>query len=618
MSVPNNYNYPTNGNNPNFQTIPFSNDINAINTIPFNQPNIINNNTNINYNIINPYNTIQYGATYPFQIPITENTFGANSPIITNYNIPITQNIPNQIIYNNNTINTVELSQNRSGISRINRSNHRRQRTEVLNYYNPLSNNLIIDEDMARERPFYNRPKEKLPEKKEFKNVNTFYNANFSNYAYTAYLLQKEREKKYEKKMKRVVEEVKKDIDKKQTYLKDPINDGPNPPKKPNNDKIIQMLEDMCVYGNIEKMQLKAEKEKHPEKYINTQDALKMEQQDPELFALGLLSSILEENKIETFIEKEESKKEEEENIATTSMQFLTNGLIGKKKYDLYFDAPEEKLDKLIFDENEFNKFKEDLKNKLNQEYGIPKEKIIITFPQRGSLHVQVIFQSDEFNDLDLDDFKLRFQKDDEFTQMYKLKRVYTGLIMGGCRLSKRQLDPKGNRQSDWGKNEMRGREPYYPPEGWIGIGIKVFDQYFNDKWIDMQNKEDEDEWVVAYHGVGRGLCTKDVNGIPNNIIGMGFKAGKGQAHKNCEDQFHPGNKVGEGIYCTPFITTAEHFAGESEINGKKYKTVIMVRVKPSARRHCDKCEESRVHKYWVVNGTTDEIRPYRILFKKC
>ena len=108
----------------------------------------------------------------------------------------------------------------------------------------------------------------------------------------------------------------------------------------------------------------------------------------------------------------------------------------------------------------------------------------------------------------------------------------------------------------------MRGREPYYPPEGWIGIGIKVFDQYFNDKWIDMQNKEDEDEWVVAYHGVGRGLCTKDVNGIPNNIIGMGFKAGKGQAHKNCEDQFHPGNKVGEGIYCTPFITTAEHFAG--------------------------------------------------------
>ena len=87
MSVPNNYNYPTNGNNPNFQTIPFSNDINAINTIPFNQPNIINNNTNINYNIINPDNIIQYGATYPFQIPITENTFGANSPIIIIYQL---------------------------------------------------------------------------------------------------------------------------------------------------------------------------------------------------------------------------------------------------------------------------------------------------------------------------------------------------------------------------------------------------------------------------------------------------------------------------------------------------------------------------------------------------
>ena len=38
-----------------------------------------------------------------------------------------------------------------------------------------------------------------------------------------------------------------------------------------------------------------------------------------------------------------------------------------------------------------------------------------------------------------------------------------------------------------------------------------------------------------------------------------------------------------------------------------------MVRVKPSAIRACS-CENGD---YWVVNGTPDEIRPYRILYKK-
>ena len=44
-----------------------------------------------------------------------------------------------------------------------------------------------------------------------------------------------------------------------------------------------------------------------------------------------------------------------------------------------------------------------------------------------------------------------------------------------------------------------------------------------------------------------------------------------------------------------------------------------MVRVNPNALRHCDSCPDSKEpNNYWVVNGTTNEIRPYRILFKKC
>ena len=37
-----------------------------------------------------------------------------------------------------------------------------------------------------------------------------------------------------------------------------------------------------------------------------------------------------------------------------------------------------------------------------------------------------------------------------------------------------------------------------------------------------------------------------------------------------------------------------------------------MVRVNPKAIRHCSDSGD-----YWVVDGTTNEIRPYRILYKK-
>ena len=127
-------------------------------------------------------------------------------------------------------------------------------------------------------------------------------------------------------------------------------------------------------------------------------------------------------------------------------------------------------------------------------------------------------------------------------------------------------------------------------------------------------------EWCVAYHGVASGQNSEDVKKVTGIICNTTFKAGGGQAHQNCDDQYHPGKKVGPGVYCTPTIKTAEEqYAGISEINGIQYKTVLMVRVKPEAIRHCDTCSDSRApHNYWVVNGTTDEIRPYRILYKKC
>ena len=384
------------------------------------------------------------------------------------------------------------------------------------------------------------------------------------------------------------------------------------------NKKINEVLEDMCIYGAITKKEIREEKEKHPEKFIETSQALKMEQEDEGLFALGLISKNLEELGIETAIEKEENPNEQDED--STSLQFITNGMIGKKRYDLHFELGEERNEELLNDETEFEKFKENLKLKLSKEYNIPQEEIIVTLPQKGSFHVQVIFQSHDFHNLDKNQFINKFKNDPEFKELSNLKDIHEDVIMGGVKITRNNLDPRGNRNDGWGIGEKRGGKDYDPPIGWNGIGLKVWDKYDNgdNTWIGMENKPGE--WCVAYHGVASGQSSDNVKKVTGLICNTQFKPGGGQAHANCNDQYHPGKKVGIGVYCTPTIKTAsEQYAGISNINGTNYMTVLMVRVKPSAIRHCDNCTDSRApYNYWVVNGTTDEIRPYRILYKKC
>ena len=421
---------------------------------------------------------------------------------------------------------------------------------------------------------------------------------------------EEERKRKEEEKFN---EMKKKMLENQKKAREEKIND--NKTEKEVNDKINDLLEDMCIYGNIINKEIKEEKEKNPEKFIETSQALQKENEDQGLFALGLISQNLENIGIETAIEKDEN--EEEKDAASTCLQFITNGLCEKKKYDLHFEFGEKRNEELLNNKEEFEKFKKNLKLKLSKDYNIPEDKIIVTFPQKGSYHVQVIFQSEEFNDLDTNEFLNKFKNDNEFKELSNLKEIHKELVMKGCKLSKNQLDPRGNRNDGWGVGENRGGKPYDPPIGWNGIGLKVWDKYGDNTWIGMDNVPGE--WCVAYHGVASGQSSDNVKHITGLIYKSEFKAGGGQAHEHCPDQYHPGKKVGPGVYCTPTIKTAEGYAGISKVNGMSYKTVLMVRVNPNSIRHCDICDDSRApYNYWVVNGTTDEIRPYRILYKKC
>ena len=102
---------------------------------------------------------------------------------------------------------------------------------------------------------------------------------------------------------------------------------------------------------------------------------------------------------------------------------------------------------------------KENLKEKLSKDYNISKDKIIVTLPQRGSFRVLVIFQSEELNNLNLQEFESKFNNDNEFPKFQQLKEIHEDVIMSACKLRREQLDPLGNRVAGWGIGEKRGNK---------------------------------------------------------------------------------------------------------------------------------------------------------------
>ena len=100
------------------------------------------------------------------------------------------------------------------------------------------------------------------------------------------------------------------------------------------------------------------------------------------------------------------------------------------------------------------------------------------------------------------------------------------------------------------------------------------------------------------------------------NIAKTGFIKGKVQAYKSHINKNKPGGIIGEGIYCSPYPEVMEEYASykksETTINGKKYIMGFMMRVKPDKIKYPEANPE-----YWVLNASTDEMRPYRILVKE-
>ena len=254
------------------------------------------------------------------------------------------------------------------------------------------------------------------------------------------------------------------------------------------------------------------------------------------------------------------------------------------------------------------------LEDLIQKQYFYNISKDIGNIKINNDTSLQAIIQSKEFNELKMDNFIKKYKYHADFDKLKIMKEIIQDLLFLTAKFSLDYLDSRGNKIEEFSINEKRGNKLYDSPKGWIGIGLNVLNKYDDgdNSWIGNNNSEKE--WCVAYHGVGSYKTSDNVKNVISKIYHQGLKPGPNQAHSNCEDFYHKGKKVGIGVYCCDKIRDAEGYAGISQINGINYKTVIMVRIKPDALRKCYSC---LMDFNLVVNGTTNEIRPYRLLYKK-
>ena len=355
----------------------------------------------------------------------------------------------------------------------------------------------------------------------------------------------------------------------------------------------ISTISDMANMGSITRYYIEADSAEHPEKYIPFDQAFSSGDED--YFILGIVADYLKKQGVVVAIEKRDQNQLSKQKLKEidTFLQFIINGLTNLKKHEFKFDFGLEKNNLILTYITEQNSFMNELKVALSKGFSIKTSEIIIQYPRSGSVLVTVMFLSEDFNNITVQQIKniLSIHSPD-YNNLIGLESM---LVLDGILLNPELLDHKGdNKNQGWGYNETRGGRPYIPPKGWIGYGLKVWGKYDkgDNNWIAHNGVQGE--WCVAYHGASQKLNQNY------------------QQMRDVEDSNHPGQKVGEGVYCSPNPNVLDQEGGVTQVGNKRYKIGFMLRVRP---------EKIRIAKtnpdYWVLNGTSDEIRPYRILIKQ-
>ena len=195
--------------------------------------------------------------------------------------------------------------------------------------------------------------------------------------------------------------------------------------------------------------------------------------------------------------------------------------------------------------------------------------------------------------------------------------------LINKCKIPKEMFDEKWNCiDNNWKVGKKIGPpeylKDYYPPLGWIGIGLKVLNLYDNgdNTWLSSVNQKGE--WLIAYHPI------KNIDSIIG-ILNNGFRRGPFQKYKKF-DNINPltnalYNKCGEGAYFIPDINETKKYSNIFEYLGNKFRIALMCRINPYAVRIANIRNNKES---WIVNGDLlndpfgikrdKEVRPYKII----
>ena len=348
---------------------------------------------------------------------------------------------------------------------------------------------------------------------------------------------------------------------------------------------INETIKDMAILGCIQNQKIVDKKD--DKEYISTSDALKEKGKNDHLFVLGLIASYLEQYQVLTVIENSNKNSCDENNQtkANNFLQILVNGMMLYKKYYLTFDYTKEKIENL-------EKLKQEVRSQISKQFILSEKTIeIYDYPNLKENFKLIVFIKDQNFSIIDNEFRNKL-----YPKIQGLVDVKETSLMDGIILNKFFLDERGdNRDGGWGFNEKRGNEDYYPPQGWIRVGVSVYNQYDNrnNDWLSYEGGEGE--WCIAYHGID-----------PKKDIELNKKFSK------YKDIKHPGQKIGRGVFCVQNPENLEKDCGEVDVGNEKYAIAFMLRVKPNEIR----IPEGE-RNLWVLNGIPDELRPYGILFKK-
>ena len=208
------------------------------------------------------------------------------------------------------------------------------------------------------------------------------------------------------------------------------------------------------------------------------------------------------------------------------------------------------------------------------------------------------LVRNDNFLELSLEKIKSLYPNLEE---LYEYKNIFEYLIKE-CGI-KNYINCKGNFIFKI-NNKGKTKEKYYPPYEWIGIGLKIGN---NNDCLNLNYNDNE--WAIAYYGVGGGLPINKVKYKLKDKIENGLDQTKNQTKCDYDDIRHPGKKVGNGVYLVSNINLVDNYCGIITFNKEKYRVALMVKVK------IDKIREPKDISFWILNSKY--IRPYRILLKK-